>query len=566
MEANFVRSIGVVLRNNGTVVLTPVGRLRRDTEVSYMKYRNVTLLSLVAFVGFLSGGWFLQGANRSGDEYQRARIFETALQAVARYYVDSIDAGDLYDLATEGMLRMLQDPYTGYLQQASYEELSISTTGDYGGLGMRIDSRDGWIQVVAPIADTPADRAGIASGDQIVEIEGQSTQGWSSNRAAQNMRGPAGTDVSLVVRRAGIRDSLRFTLTRAEIHVNSVEGQMLVTDDIGYLHLTTVSTESAEEVRNSIDQLRSDGARAIILDLRTNPGGIMDQGVALADLFLDRNDLVLETKGRSADANQKYVARIADQWPDMPLAVVVDGSTASAAEILSGALQDHDRAVVVGTPTFGKGVAYLLIPLSRTEAVTVTSARWYTPSGRSIQRGLSGSRVLALRRQSEEEADSVETREYRSFSGRLLDAGNGGIQPDVIVQDTLTEDEQLFAEALGSKIPEYRNVLTRYALELKGQDAVIDPDFEVTQGMLSTILQALRGTGIEMPDSVFRAAEDLVARQFGLELTRYTFGRQAEIRRSTLADEQIQKAMELLNRASTPEQLLAMVETESTQN
>ncbi|MDH5804134.1 MAG: S41 family peptidase [Gemmatimonadota bacterium] len=531
-----------------------------------MKYRKVTVLSLVAFVGFLSGGWFLQGANRSGDEYQRARIFETALQAVARYYVDSIDAGDLYDLATEGMLRMLQDPYTGYLQQASYEELSISTTGDYGGLGMRIDSRDGWIQVVAPIADTPADRAGIASGDQIVEIEGQSTQGWSSNRAAQNMRGPAGTDVSLVVRRAGIRDSLRFTLTRAEIHVNSVEGQMLVTDDIGYLHLTTVSTESAEEVRNSIDQLRSDGARAIILDLRTNPGGIMDQGVALADLFLDRNDLVLETKGRSADANQKYVARIADQWPDMPLAVVVDGSTASAAEILSGALQDHDRAVVVGTPTFGKGVAYLLIPLSRTEAVTVTSARWYTPSGRSIQRGLSGSRVLALRRQSEEEADSVETREYRSFSGRLLDAGNGGIQPDVIVQDTLTEDEQLFAEALGSKIPEYRNVLTRYALELKGQDAVVDPDFEVTQGMLSTILQALRGTGIEMPDSVFRAAEDLVARQFGLELTRYTFGRQAEIRRSTLADEQIQKAMELLNRASTPEQLLAMVETESTQN
>lgn len=525
-----------------------------------MKYRRFILVTLTGFVAFVSGGWLFQGTNSpANDARQRSRIFETVLRYVAEYYVDSVDAAQLYDLATEGMLEQLQDPYTSFLKRAGFEELSISTTGDYGGVGLRIDSRDGWIQVVAPIADGPGERAGLESGDQIVEIEGQSTQGWSTERAASVLRGEPGTPARIVVRRAGFPDSLRFTLTRAQIHVNSIEGTQMIAPGIGYFHLTTVSRESSAEVRDVIESLVQDGAKGVIFDLRNNPGGLLEQGVALADLFLDPGDVVVETRGRAEGASETYVARRSEAWPDLPMVVLVNGATASAAEILTGALQDHDRAVAIGTPTFGKGVAYLLIPLTGTEAVTVTSSRWYTPSGRSIQRGTSGSPLLAMNA-NRDVPDSMEVQsEIRSMGGRLLDAGDGGIQPDLTVaRDTLTEGEQLFATQLGSKIPEYRDVLTRYALELKGQNAVSDPDFGVTPGMLSTILQGLRAAGIDMPDSVFTGARDLVSDQFGFELTRYAFGREAELRRIALDDEQIAKAVELLQQASNTADLLTL--------
>ena len=529
-----------------------------------MKHRRPILIALLVFVGFLSGGWFFQGPNsQANSARQRARVFESVLRYVAEYYVDSIEAGQLYDMATEGMLDQLRDPYTSFLRETSFEELSISTTGDYGGVGLRIDSRDGWIQVVAPIADSPAARAGLVSGDQIVEVEDQSTHGWTTQKAAHLLRGEPGTDVSIMVRRAGFADSLNFTITRGEIHVNSVEGIKMVAPRVGYLRLTTVSRQSASEVFEAITQLRSRGAEGIIFDLRFNPGGILEEGAALADLFLDQGQVIVETRGRARGATETYVAKRRQPWPDMPLVVLVNRATASAAEILSGALQDHDRAIVLGSPTFGKGVAYLLIEVTDNQAVTITSSRWYTPSGRSIQRGISGSRALSLvasRRAPDSMEVSPEPTEFRTDAGRLIDAGDGGIQPDIFLpRDTLTDGEQIFfVETIGSKLPDYRNVLTRYARELKGQNAVADPEFDVTDGMLSTILQSLRAAGIEMPDSIFDGGRSLVADQFGLELTRYAFGREAELQRSAATDNQIIRAIELLQAAGSTEELLAL--------
>ena len=528
-----------------------------------MKHRRPILIALLAFVGFLSGGWFFQGPNsQANNARQRARVFESVLRYVAEYYVDSIDTGQLYDMAIEGMLDQLQDPYTSFLRETSFEELSISTTGDYGGVGLRIDSRDGWIQVVSPIADSPAARAGLVSGDQIVEVEGQSTQGWTTQKAAHILRGEPRTDVSITVRRAGFADSLNFTITRAKIHVNSVEGTKMVAPKVGYLHLTTVSRQSTSEVLEAITQLRSQGAKGIIFDLRFNPGGILEEGAALADLFLDQGQVIVETRGRGPSATETYVAKRSQAWPDMPLVVLVNRATASAAEIISGALQDHDRAIVLGSPTFGKGVAYLLIEVADNQAVTITSSRWYTPSGRSIQRGISGSRALSLiarERSPDSMAVDPEATEFRTDAGRLIDAGDGGIQPDIFLpRDTLTDGEQLFRGTIGSKLPDYRNVLTRYARELKGQNAVADPEFDVTDGMLSTILQSLRAAGIGMPDSIFEGGRSLVAEQFGLELTRYAFSREAELRRSAATDNQIIKAIELLQQARSTEELLAL--------
>ncbi len=526
-----------------------------------MKHRRIILVGLVGFIGFVSGGWFFQGTNEQ-DSRQRARVFESVVKYVSEYYVDSVSTAQLYDMATEGMLRQLQDPYTSFLRQASFEDLSISTTGNYGGVGLRIDSRDGWIQIVTPIADSPGERAGLVSGDQIVEVEGASTRGWNTQRAANVLRGEPGTPVDITVRRAGFADSLHFTLTRAEIHVNYVEGVTMIRPKIGYLRLTSVSRESPTELREVIDELRADGAESIILDLRNNPGGLLEAGVSLADLFLDRGDVVVETRGRAENASETFVARRGEVWPDMPVVLLINGATASAAEILAGALQDHDRARAVGTPTVGQGVAYRLIRLTKTEAVTVTSSRWYTPSGRSIQRGVSGSRapaILAANTPQDSATIATVAPEFRSDNGRLIDAGDGGIQPDVLIpRDTLTDGELAFSEALGSRIPDYRNVMTRYALELKGQDAVTDPAFTVTDGMLATILQSLRAAGVQMADSIFYGSRDLIAEQFGYELTRYTFGREAELRRLTSTDKQVAKAIELLQAAQSPEELFAL--------
>jgi carboxyl-terminal processing protease len=525
-----------------------------------MTLRRIVLTLLIGFISFLTGGWFLQGQRGESDGvYQKARLFDQIVRYVAEYYVDSVEVSDLYDMAIDGMFEELGDPYTAFLRPEAYGELSLSTTGNYAGIGARIDSRDGWVTVVSPVADAPADRAGLEPGDQIVEVEGQSTKGWNTQKAANLLRGEAGTPVNITVVRAGLPDSLYFNLIRARIHVSSVEGVMMVAPEIGYMRLTTVSSSSAAELREAVNDIRAQGAKSLILDLRNNPGGVLEQGVALGDLFLDPRDVVVETRGRARGASRTYRAEHADSWPDMPLIVLVNGGTASAAEILSGALQDHDRGIVIGTPTFGKGVAYLLIRLTDNEAITVTSSRWYTPSGRSIQRPrLESHETSPLAAVAVPRSDSGQT--YLTDGGRVLTNGNGGIQPDIMLAaDTLSDEEQQFADALGARVPQYRNIMTRYALELKGRDAVSRPDFRVTAAMLEQIRTLLEQEGIEMTGAQWSSGGDLVADQFGYELTRYVFGREEELRRRAMDDNRIQRAIELLQEVKTPEELIQLV-------
>jgi carboxyl-terminal processing protease len=375
------------------------------------------------------------------------------------------------------------------------------------------------------------------------------------------MRGEPGTDVQLTIVRAGLDEPLHFTITRASIHVNYVEGQTLVAPGIGYLNLTSVSQTAPRELMEAINELRSTGARELILDLRSNPGGVLDQGVAIADLFLDRGDKVVEMKGRAERASQIFTDARPQLWPDMPMIVLVGARTASAAEIIAGALQDHDRALILGTPTFGKGTAYTLLRLTETEALTVTTSRWYTPSGRSIDRR----RFRHLPDQSVANAlaaqDSIAmdtTIAYRSESGRLL-KGGGGIRPDVEVLDTLTAPEQQFAETLGADVPKYRDALARYALEIKARNTVVDGDFIVTTAMLQELLALLRQKGVTMPDSIWFGARTFLAEQLGFEITRYVFGRPAELNRRLRYDTQVARAIALLQAASSQEELLAIV-------
>lgn len=528
-----------------------------------MKYRGIVLPVLIGFVAFLSGGWLIQreSASRSAV-YQKARLFEEVLDHLTNYYVDSLDEGQLYDMAIDGMVNGLGDPYTAFLRAEDLENLTVSTSGNYGGLGIRIEVSDGWITVVTPLADTPAERAGIVAGDRIAEVDGESTHGWSVERAVSVLRGEPGSPVTIVVARPGLREPAVFTIERAEVHVTSVRHAEVLESGIAYVMLETVSEESANEVTEAVDRLVADGARALILDLRGNPGGLLDQGVAVSDLFLDAGDEVLTTQGRGPKAARRFQAKHPERWAGMPVIVLVNEYSASAAEIIAGALQDHDRALVVGTPTFGKGLVQTVFRMNRSEALKLTTGRWYTPSGRSIHRirgaGARAAAMAAERSSPSAEIARADTTVFRSEAGRPI-RGGGGIRPDVVAAaDTLTDVEQEFVRVLGPAVQSFRDAMGAYALDLQSQNAVTDPAFEVSRAMWSELLRRLRARGVDMPETVWEGARQLVQREFTYQVLRYGFDRSIEMSQRIRDDIVVQRAAELLRQAATMDQLFQL--------
>jgi carboxyl-terminal processing protease len=524
-----------------------------------MKGQRYILLALDGLVSFVSGGWLLQrGASQAGSVYQQARMFDDVLGYVADYYVDSIGEAELYDLAIDGLLNQLEDPYARFLRREDFEELTESTTGNYGGLGIRIDVRDNWITIIAPIAGTPADDAGLATGDRIVAVDGRSTYGWKSDKAVEELRGEEGSTVTITVARPGMPEPMDITIERAIIHVKAIQVATILGSGIGYVSMVgaSVSETVASELVEAIDSLRSEGARSLVLDLRYNPGGLLDQGVEVSDLFLDPAATVVSTRGRARGATETYQARAEQRWPDLPLVVLVNGGTASAAEIIAGALQDHDRALILGTPTFGKGLVQTVYRLGRTEALRLTTARWYTPSGRLIQKPMGHG--------ADDDADAVsvlsgaDTSEvYLTDGGRPV-RGGGGIRPDMVVYpDTLTDAEQEFYRSLGAKLPVYRDVMTTYALELKAEGRISDPSFQVTEGMREEVIRRLEERDVMVTAEMLAGARNLIDQELGYELQRYLFGRQSESLRRLRDDRQVGRALELLRDAASVSELLA---------
>ncbi len=526
-----------------------------------MRRQRLFVVTGIAAVALASGAWFLQrGQPAAGTVYQQARLFDEVLAHVADYYVDSLDERQLYQMAINGLLAQLKDPYSEYLEPDDFRSLSEQTTGNYGGLGIQIDVRDGWITVVAPLPDTPAERAGVQTGDQIIAIDGRSTEGYKSDQAVKELRGAPGSKIQIRIRRAGVEQPLEYGLTRATIHVRSVQVALMLNGGVGYVSLSPVSSSSAQEVTEAITRLQGQGLKALIFDLRGNPGGLLDQGVAVTDLFLDRGDAIVATRGRAPGASETYRDKQAQRWPNLPIVVLVNGGSASAAEIIAGALQDHDRALLVGTPSFGKGLVQSFWRLTPETGLKLTTARWYTPSGRTIQRRFTSesevdTQLIAAARGGDSLAvDSTEL--YRTTAGRTVQGG-GGIRPDlVVVADTFTSAERAFMRGLGARIPVYRDVIASYALELKAQGAVTDPAFTVSAAMVSEVLRRLAARDAPVASDVAAAARVLIAQDLGYETARYVFGREAEFRRRMGDDRQIQEALRLAGRARTPQELL----------
>ena len=319
------------------------------------------------------------------ETYENIEVFTNVLALVQKNYVDPVTTKQLIDGAITGMLNAL-DPHSAYLPPEMYKELQVDTRGSFGGLGIEITTRNNVLTVVSPIEDTPAYRAGVKSGDQIIKIEDEFTKDMPLVEAVRKMRGPKGTKIHITLRREGVANLIDLILTREVIKIQSVKARLLE-KGYGYLRITQFQERTDDDLEHALGNLEQENGgplSGLVLDLRNNPGGLLTQAIKVADEFID-SGLVVYTDGRLESQKQKYFAHKAGTHAEFPMIVLVNGGSASASEIVAGALQDHKRGLVLGTQTFGKGSVQTILPLEESAAIRLTTARYYTPNGRSIQ-------------------------------------------------------------------------------------------------------------------------------------------------------------------------------------
>ena len=332
---------------------------------------------------FLSSFFFLNSANSAEiDIYKKIDLFGEVLEKINKEYVDEINQSESMDSAINGLLQSL-DPYSSYMSPEIFQEMQTETSGEFGGLGIEVSMEAGVVKVITPIDDTPASKAGIKAGDYIVKIDDIQVQGKSLSEAVDLMRGLVGTDIELTIRRRGVKKALTFTITREIIEVQSVKSDLLE-NNIGYIRLTSFNDNSSDQIKKKIKKLKeNENLKAFILDLRNNPGGLLTQAIKISDFFLENGEIV-STKSRKKSENRKWFAKKGDITDGKPLLVLINYGSASASEIVAGALKDHKRAIILGENSYGKGSVQSIIPLKNKGAIRLTVAKYYLPSGKSI--------------------------------------------------------------------------------------------------------------------------------------------------------------------------------------
>jgi carboxyl-terminal processing protease len=477
---------------------------------------------------------------------------------VAQRFVDTVGAGALYERAARGLVKELNDPYSELFTPKQIADFSRQTNGRYAGIGMEILKQGEYVTVARVFPNTPAEGAGVQEGDRIVQIDTQVTRGWTTTQVSNTLLGTPGTRVAVTFQRPGVTQPIRANLTRATIHIPAVPFSLVFDGTVGYVVAQRFSESTAEEIGQAVRTLEAKGAKGVVLDLRGNPGGILEQAVATSNLFLKRGQEVLSQRGRQGES-QVYVATEQPVAPSVPLVVMVDGGSASASEIVAGALQDHDRALVVGTTSFGKGLVQTLFPLEGGYALKLTTAKWYTPSGRSIhkERKLTAEGQFAEVHPDSTESDSARKARpvFRSDAGRVV-YGGGAVTPDVVIKnDTLTTPEQALAKALAPKTPEIYGALSELAFEKKGK---VRSDFVVTPEWRNDLLQRITRAGVKVDPTLWNAGGAWIDRAIEQRVARVAFGDSTARRRDLKDDPQLQRAIDLLKRGATQRDLFTL--------
>ena len=380
----------------------------------------------------LAGGFF--GSSllaRQDDVQQQYRIFAAAMSAIEREYIDTVPSERLVYGAIDGMLKTL-DPHSSFFDPRQYQQLRERQEGRYYGLGIQIQVIDGDITVMSIFEGSPAYKKGLRRGDIIARIGEEDAKGWTSEKAVSKLKGPKGTEVKISLKRRGYEELIDLSVERDEVNITTVRGAFMIDNQTGYIKLGDFSETSDDEVGRALQELKAKGMKRLVFDLRDNPGGPLDQAIRISNRFLNRGELVVYTDGRVANAKQKYWAEETSEYTDIPLVVMVNRNSASASEIVSGAIQDHDRGLVVGETTFGKALVQSVYRIAGNAGLALTTGRYYTPSGRMIQRPWDGTfdeyLTYTLR-------DQTAERQHSNADMKLTDSGRkvysgGGVEPD----------------------------------------------------------------------------------------------------------------------------------------
>ena len=506
-------------------------------------------------------------------------LFTRVFEKITTYYVDEdVDPEALVHKAIEGMLQDL-DPHSQFLDNPMYDDLMTSTQGSFGGLGIEISVRDKYPTVVSPIEGTPAYSQGVQGGDQIIEIEGEDTYNWPMSKAISKLRGPKGTEVHFKVRREGTADAIDFSVVRDIIEIESVR-YALKFGDIGYVRAVNFAQDTAEELQARLTELEAQGIKGLILDLRYNPGGLLRAARDVSQLFLESGKKIVMTRGRTPRQNADYYSTQPASklfGKDYPVVVLINEGSASASEIVAGALQDWDSALIVGETSFGKGSVQTVYPLSDTEALKLTTAKYYTPSGRCIHRderdhegeevtlnedgeAVEGGETAAARGNEREEPTTTKpeknkpseapdsTMSFRTVGGRPV-SGGGGIVPDLLVtQPNLSE----FAIDL-----ERKNFFFKYAIKHVSRHPKATST-TVTPAMIEEFKTMLAEDKFEYDQAKFQEEAEYIERGLRRELTRRLHGTKAAYMVSIEGDEQLKKALDLFAHGHTMKEFYAL--------
>jgi carboxyl-terminal processing protease len=520
------------------------------------------LAALLLLIPIVAGGFLLQEPPRRAN----ARLFDQVLNLVSRQYVDSIGSSELMTKAAQGLVKELRDPFTDLFSPRQSEDFARGTNGRYGGTGMLLGEDESHIVVVQRVfPNTPAEDAGVREGDRIMSIADSSAVDWRLNKVSDHLRGTPGSKVKVAFARQDVPQPIRITFTRRVVHVPAVAYSMVV-DGVGYIPLQTFNENATEEVEAAVKRLQLQGARAFVLDLRGNGGGIVDQSLSIASLFLRDSQEIVSVRSRG-EAPEISRARGGNIIAGAPLVVLTDGGTASASEIVAGALQDHDRALILGSTTFGKGLVQSLYSLDAGYSLKITTGNWFTPSGRSINRArriTEDGRLLEGRlldgqivEGADDSLDTEQTRarrpKFTSDAGRMV-YGGGGIVPDFLVRaDTIATIERDFLKSVAPKGQQIQTTLEAYSLELRGQ---VKPSFAVPSTWTAELRRRVAAAGVSVDAKYDSVGFALLTDELARRVTRRAFG-DAEAKRRDLADDRaLSRAIELLQKSRSQQELL----------
>ena len=513
----------------------------------------VGAVALSGLVGGLFGGRVLATQEELPRHYD---AFATALAAIETHYVDEVETEGLVYQAIRGMLQTL-DPHSNFMDPRSYAQLRERQEGRYYGLGISINVVDGNITVMSIFEGSPAFRKGLRRGDVIARISGDDATDMTSEEAVSRLRGPRGSSVDISIRRTGYDELIELTVERDEITIATIQGAFMADDRTGYVRLRDFSETTGRDLTRSLEGLESQGMDRLILDLRSNPGGPLDQAIRVSNEFLTRGELIVYTRGRVSKSDEDYRARDDGKFADIPLIVLVNRSSASASEIVAGAVQDRDRGLIVGETTFGKALVQSILQVSHGAGLALTTARYYTPSGRMIQRPWDGTfdeyLTYSLRDQTAP-SHLVTDRKYTA-SGREVYSG-GGIDPDYRLSGPLEGFDPgrlgrlLFARQEFASFAERFSADgdNRFSVASQGRE-IVEPGFDVDDRLLDAFKNHVRGRGLRIDEAAFAADVGFIGAMIHFEVDRALFTVDEARRNLFEHDPQAQYAMTLFDEA-----------------